>query len=539
MILLIDNYDSFVYNLYQYISEFGYEVTVVRNDKISLEEIEKINPSHIVISPGPGRPENAGIICEIIKKFYQSIPILGICLGHQAIGYAFGGNIIQASKIMHGKISKIFHGKKGIYSNMENPFNAVRYHSLVIEPKSLNIDLEITSHTEDGTIMGVRHKKYNSLQGIQFHPESILTEDGKKLLLNYLNTYENASLKKDADLKGYIKKVVENIDLTYDEAAAAMRIIMNGKATDSQIASFMTAMRFKGETVDEISGFAKVMREKATKIKVNAANLVDTCGTGGDMSNTFNISTCAAFVAAGAGIKIAKHGNRSVSSSCGSADILSGLGVNIDITPEKAGEAIEKIGIGFLFAPKLHGAMKFAMTPRKEMGIRTVFNILGPLSNPAFAQHQVLGVYDGKLTETMAKVLQKLGTTTAFVVHGLDGLDEITLTDYTRITELRNGQISTYNFNPVDYGFHLCNPEDIKGGNLNANIEIFNTVLSGAASPRLDIVVINAAFAIMAGFAEKNIALKDAIVIARDSIQSGKAKKKLQQLIDFTNSNSV
>ncbi len=491
-----------------------------------------MNPSHIIISPGPGRPENAGIICEIIKKFYASIPILGICLGHQAIGYAFGGTICQAPQIMHGKISKIFHLKKEIFSNLENPFNAVRYHSLVIAPDSLPSELEITAHTEDGTIMGVCHKKYKSLQGIQFHPESILTQDGKKLLLNYLNSYENSNIKKDNDLKTYIKKVVENINLEFDEAVLAMRIIMSGKATDSQIASFMTALRLKGETVEEISGFAQIMREKSTKISVPFKNLVDTCGTGGDLSNTFNISTCAAFIAAGAGIRIAKHGNRSVSSSCGSADILAGLGVNIDITPEKIGKSIEKIGMGFLFAPKLHGAMKYAMTPRKEMGIRTVFNILGPLANPAMAENQVLGVYDGKLTEILAQVLQKLGSKSAYIVHGYDGLDEITLTDYTKITELRNGQIKTFKFNPVDYGFHLCNPEELKGG----NIEIINSALSGKISPCSDIVIINAAFAIMSGKSDENIQLKEAIESAKDSLFTGKAKKKLQELIDFTNS---
>nr|MBP7653865.1 anthranilate phosphoribosyltransferase [Candidatus Dependentiae bacterium] len=473
-------------------------------------------------------------ICSLIKKFYSSIPILGICLGHQAIGYALGGKISGAKKIMHGKISKIFHNKTGIFSNINNPFNAVRYHSLVIDSDCLPEELEITAHTEDGTIMGVQHKKFPFLQGIQFHPESILTEEGKKLLLNFFNSFENSSSKKNGDLKEYIKKVVDDINLNQEESVNAMRIIMNGNATPSQIAAFMTALRLKGETIDEITGFARVMREKSTKIKVTSTNLVDTCGTGGDMSNTFNISTCSAFVAAGAGVKISKHGNRSVSSHCGSADILSALGVNIDLTPEQTGKCIDSVGIGFLFAPKLHGAMKYAMTPRKEMGIRTVFNILGPLCNPSFAEHQVLGVYDESLTEILANVLKNLGVKSAFVVHGCDGLDEVTLTDYSKISELKNGIVKTYKFNPVEYGFHLCAPEDLKSGSIENNVDIFKSILDGKKSPKTDIVLINAAFAILMGKEGINN-FKDAVELAKDSIFSGKAKKKLNELIEFTN----
>ncbi|HPG29737.1 MAG TPA: bifunctional anthranilate synthase component II/anthranilate phosphoribosyltransferase [bacterium] len=537
MILLIDNYDSFVYNLYQYVSEFGYDVQVFRNDKITLDEIAKLNPSHIIISPGPGRPENAGIICDLIKRFHSEIPILGICLGHQAIGYAFGGKITNAKKIMHGKSSRIFHNKTGIFSNLNNPFSAVRYHSLVIEYDSLPEELEITAHTEDGTIMGIRHKKYQFLQGIQFHPESILTEEGKKLLLNFFNSYENSSLKKNLDLKEHIKKAVDNINLNIEESVNAMRIIMSGNATPSQIAAFMTAMRLKGETIEEITGFAKVMREKASKIPVISKDLVDTCGTGGDMSRTFNISTCSAFAAAGAGVKISKHGNRSVSSHCGSADILSALGVNIDLTPEQTGKCIDEIGIGFLFAPKLHGAMKYAMTPRKEMGIRTVFNILGPLCNPSFAEHQVLGVYDKSLTETLANVLKNLGSKSAFIVHGCDGLDEITLSDYSIISELKNGVVKTFKFNPVEYGFHLCAPEDLKSASIENSVEIFKSVLDGKKSPKTDIVIINAAFAILLGLKGVNN-IKEAIELSKDSIYGFKAKKKLEALIEFTKTKS-
>jgi len=534
MIILIDNYDSFVYNLYQYLTEFGYEVKVFRNDEITIDNIISQNPSHIVISPGPGRPENAGIICELIKKCYKTIPILGVCLGHQAIGYAFGASIIQSQQIMHGKVSKIYHNKSALFVNIDNPFNAVRYHSLVIDRKTLPAELEITAHTDDGEIMGVQHKEYKSLQGIQFHPESILTEAGKKILLNFLNTFENTNLRKNLDLKQYILKVVENISLTRDEAINAMNIIMTGNATASQIAAFMTALRLKTETIEEITGFAEVMRAKATKIKTMSRNLVDTCGTGGDMSNTFNISTCAAIIAAAAGVKIAKHGNRSVSSSCGSADILTALGVKLDISPENVGKSIDEVGIGFLFAPLLHTAMKYAMTPRREMGIRTVFNILGPLSNPANAEKQLLGVYDGALTEKLANVLKNLGIKQAYIVHGADGIDEITLTATTRISELDGNNIKTFDFNPLDLGLNFCALEDIKGGSIERNVEIFRSVLAGTKSAYRDIAVLNAAFAIKLGISEIKD-LSSALKLANAVIDDKKAKKKLNDLIEFTN----
>jgi anthranilate synthase/phosphoribosyltransferase len=373
MILLIDNYDSFTFNLKQYLLELNQKVEVIRNDAITIEEIRKMNPSHIVISPGPGRPENAGISVDVIKTFSGKIPILGVCLGHQAIGYVFSGKIVNAVKLMHGKVSKIYHDNKGIFFNIPDGFEATRYHSLVIDEKTFPDTLEISAKSDDGEIMGVRHK-YDLTEGIQVHPESILTQEGRKILQNFL---EFKYMKK-ADgiiIKEAIKTVIENRDLSEDAAVSVMDEIMEGGATDAQIASFLTALRLKGETIEEISAFAKVMREKSVKIMPEAKNLVDTCGTGGDGSGSFNISTAAAFVTAGAGVKVAKHGNRSVSSKAGSADVLEALNVKIDLSPEDVARSIDEVGLGFLFAPKLHPAMKYAIGPRREIGVRTVFNI--------------------------------------------------------------------------------------------------------------------------------------------------------------------
>lgn len=328
-------------------------------------------------------------------------------------------------------------------------------------------------------------------------------------------------------IKEAISILIERIDLSEKEMSDTMREIMEGKATDAQIGAFLTALRLKGESTAEITGAAKVMREKALSIKAPAGT-VDTCGTGGDMAHTFNISTTAALVVAGAGIPVAKHGNRSVSSKSGSADILQALGVNIDLPPEKVERCLMDVGFGFLFAPLFHGAMKYALGPRKEIGIRTVFNILGPLTNPAGAKYQVLGVYSSDLTETMAKVLGNLGCIHAFVVHGEDGLDEITITGRTRVSELKGGRVENYFIEPADFGIKTGRMDDLLGGESKENAEITISILTGKKGPKRDIVLLNASAAIVASGKAKN--LKEGITVAERSIDSGAALRKLEEI---------
>lgn len=335
-------------------------------------------------------------------------------------------------------------------------------------------------------------------------------------------------------IKEAIEKAVTKTDLREAEMMAAMEEIMDGTATQAQIAALITALRMKGETVEEVTGAARIMRQKATRVNACATTIVDTCGTGGDKLNTFNISTTAAFVVAAAGIVVAKHGNRAVSSGCGSADVLEALGVNISAGQEIVEECVQQIGIGFLFAPKLHGAMKYAIGPRREIGIRTIFNMLGPLTNPAGATAQLLGVYDPKLTEMFADVLKNMGTKRAFVVHGMDGLDEVTLSRETRVAELKNGIVKTYNINPVDYFGQTYPLEAIRGGDPAVNAQITRDVLSGKNGACRDIVLINSALAVIAG--EKADNVKDGIKLAADCIDSGAAVKKLQALIEMSNS---
>jgi anthranilate phosphoribosyltransferase len=333
-------------------------------------------------------------------------------------------------------------------------------------------------------------------------------------------------------IKEAINLAVQGKDLTEEQMTDTMKEIMEGNATDAQIGAFLTALRMKGETVEEITGAAIVMREKVAAIKA-PDRTVDTCGTGGDMSGTFNISTTSSLVVAACGIPVAKHGNRSVSSSCGSADVLEALGIKIDLAPQKVEECLADTGFGFMFAPLFHPAMKYAIGPRKEMAIRTIFNILGPLTNPAGAERQVLGVFSDKLTEPMAQVLGKLGAKHAFVVHGEDGLDEITTTDKTRVTEWKNGKINTYFIAPDSLNIEMANKDDLTGGNAEENAKITIDILEGQKGAKRNIVLINAAAAIVAG--DKASDLSEAINIAAEAIDSGAARKKLDEVKEVSN----
>ncbi len=340
------------------------------------------------------------------------------------------------------------------------------------------------------------------------------------------------------DIKQAIAKVVQQEDLVEAEMIDVMNEIMGGEATPAQIGSFITALRMKGETVDEISGAVRVMREKATSIATGVDLekgdvLVDTCGTGGDGSGTFNVSTTTAFVVAGAGLPVAKHGNRSISSNCGSADVLEAAGVSLDISPEEVGKCVREIGIGFLFAPALHGAMKHAIGPRKEMGIRTIFNILGPLTNPAGANVQVLGVFAEELIEPLAQVLGKLGSKRALVVHGAGNLDELTVTGVTKVAELNNGKVSCYSVSPEDVGLERAELAQLQGGaDAAESAEQMRAVLGGESGPKRDMVLLNSGAALMA--AGLCADLKAGVAKAAEVIDSGKALEKLDQLVSLT-----
>jgi len=350
-------------------------------------------------------------------------------------------------------------------------------------------------------------------------------------------------------IKQILGKVVEGQDLTEAEMIGVMDQIMGGEATDAQIAAFITALRLKGETVAEITGAARVMRARATpisartvididreEINVDRETVLDTCGTGGSGTRSFNISTTVAFVVAACGVKVAKHGNRSISSTCGSADVLEKLGVELTVSPEKVGDCIQKLGIGFLFAPALHGAMKYAIGPRKEIGIRTIFNLLGPLTNPAGADRQVLGVYRRELVPVLARVLSELGCRRGFVVHGSDGMDEITLTGATSIAEITNDDICEYEITPEQFGLERCRLQDLQGGDARCNADIVHAVLSGDRGPKRDIVVLNSAYSLVAAGVVADVV--QGVQMAEEMIDQGAALAKLEALVEETHRDS-
>lgn len=336
------------------------------------------------------------------------------------------------------------------------------------------------------------------------------------------------------DLPGAIKAVTERRDLSAEEMKQVMRLIMTGEATPAQIGGFLIGLRMKGETVDEIAAAASVMRELASKVEVTGPHLVDTCGTGGDGANTFNISTCTAFVAAAAGAKVAKHGNRSISSKSGSADVLEAAGVNLDLTAQQVAACVNEVGVGFMFAPKHHGAMKHAIGPRKEMGVRTIFNVLGPLTNPAGAPNQVIGVFSEGWVEPLAKVLKQLGSEHVLVVHAKDGMDEISIGSSTRVAELKNGVVKLYDISPEDFGISKGDVGALAVDGAQQSLAMVKGVLNNEAGPARDIVCLNAGAAIYAaGLAASHA---DGVKKALEVIASGAAKHKLEQLVSFSNS---
>lgn len=531
-VLFIDNFDSFTYNLVDDFCKRDCEAKVYRADT-PLAELQNVatqfQPDLLVISPGPGTPSTAGVTLEAIGYFKDKLPILGVCLGHQAIAQHFGGDVGHAAQPMHGKASRVTHNNKGIFVGVDNPMQAGRYHSLCVTrmPECLEATAEF-----EGVVMALKHISL-PIYGVQFHPESILTPCGGRIIDNVLKLaaeYTAANkARQTISITEYIEPVLRKQDLSQEQARKVMDAIFEFNVAEAQIAAMLTALRVKGATAAEIAGFAQSLKSHAVKITPRSKDLVDTCGTGGGAVKTFNISTAAAIVAAGAGVKVAKHGNRGITSKCGSADVLEALGVKIDATPAVVARCIDEAGIGFMFAPMFHPAMKYVQPTRKSLGFRTLFNILGPLANPASAKAQVMGVAEEALMETIAEALMLMGSKYAMVVHS-EGLDEIGLANATKTIIVKNGSITRGIINPGDYGLTMCSIDELRGVDAATNAQTLRDIMAGKVKgPKKDIVVLNAAAAIIAGGAAT--AFEPAIAMAKDSIESGKAAACLESLV--------
>jgi anthranilate phosphoribosyltransferase len=553
MILVIDNYDSFTYNLVQLLGALGAEVEVRRNDAITADEALALGPKGIVISPGPGRPEDAGVSREVVSAASQNgVPVLGVCLGHQVIAEVFGGSVVRAPKPVHGKTDQVAHEGDSLFRGLPSPFVATRYHSLCVDEATLPAELKVLARTPDGVIMGISHEKL-PVFGVQFHPESVLTPEGTILLANFLDVAGEVPLSGEASggpavvaaaggsarasaaaaevetVQQAIARVAGAESLSEAEAQRVMGAIMDGEATDAQISALVMGMRMKGETVDEIVGFARAMREHATPVRPSTKDFVDIVGTGGDGLRTFNISTTSTFVVAGAGVAVAKHGNRAVSSSAGAADVLEALGVDISLSPEQVARCIDEVGVGFLFAMNLHASMRHAGPARREMGIRTIFNILGPLTNPAGARRQLLGVYDARLAPVLAEVAGRLGAEDVLVVNGHPGMDEVSASGTTTIARFKDGSVVVSEMVPEDVGIARGTLTDIAGGPPDENAAITRRILAGEVGPRRDVVLLNSALALVA--AGKVQTPAEGIAAAAESIDSGAALAALDALV--------
>lgn len=524
MIALIDNYDSFTFNIYQYLKEITEEdVQVFRNDKISLSELANMNPGQIIISPGPGRPEDAGISLDVVNHFAGKVPILGICLGHQTIVQALGGNIVSAARIVHGKVEEMEHDGKGIFRNMASPARFTRYHSLAAEESSLPECLEVTSSSSDGEIMAVRHKSF-VLEGVQFHPESIGSDDGRTLLKNFLK-YKREPLNKP----GLLKKLLAGQDLDEKEAENFMDELTEGSLSESFIAAILTALNAKGIKAHEVAGCARILQKKKQSVKV-PGKTIDTCGTGGDGRGTFNISSFSALITAAMGIPVAKHGNRAVSSKSGSADFYRSLKIPVDTAPDQAAEMISKTGFSFLFAPLFHGAMRHAAPVRRELGIKTIMNLVGPLSNPAEAECQLIGVYDSELCPVMARAARLLGVQRVMTVHSQDGLDEISPAAPTRIFFINQDGIETDTvFDPSSVGIKGFKTDDLNGGSADDNARMAVSILKGQGNQAcIEACCLNAgAAAFVYGRADS---IEDGYAMAKTSLEEGKVLRLVQKL---------
>ena len=496
MIVLIDNYDSFTYNIYQMMTRLLEErsagsITVVRHDEVTLEEIEAMNPERLIISPGPGTPSDAGISIKAIQHFSSKIPILGVCLGHQALAEAFGGRIVQAKNIVHGKTEPISHDGKGVFRNLPNPSVFTRYHSLAVDPSSVPPDFEVSAYSEDGEIMGLRHKTL-PLEGVQFHPESIGSEGGERLLLNFLR-WKREPLER-TDL---LKRVLAGGTLGRDEAAYFMDELTDGALDDAYVAGMLAALAARGVDEEELAGCASVLVEKCRPVSLGM-DAVDTCGTGGDGSGSFNISSMAAIVAASCGAKVAKHGNRAVSSKSGSTDFLAALGVNVNGDSDAVTASVDEHGFGYMAAPRFHLAMRHAAAPRKALGVRTLMNCLGPLANPAGASYRLIGVYDDSLLKPMARAAKMLGAKRVACVRSEDGLDEISPCTPTKIVRIdEDGTEQEDVFNPESLGIESCSIKDLAGGDGADNAQIARDLIRGNGPQAIrDAVCLNAGAAL-------------------------------------------
>lgn len=537
-ILFIDNVDSFTYNLVDQLRNSKHCVTVYRNTipaDVIIEKLSQMQNPILMLSPGPGTPSEAGCMPELLKRLKGKLPIIGICLGHQAIVESYGGSIVPAGDILHGKASLIEHDEQAMFKGLPNPIPVARYHSL----KGENIPNTLTINALCNNIVMAVRNDHDQVCGFQFHPESILTTQGVKLLEQTIEWALNPPQpesqskpeaiidKQEYNIQPIINKLYLGQTLTQDESKILFNLIIQGKIEPTVLATAVISMKVRGEKPDEIAGAAQALLENADSFDIPDYEFTDIVGTGGDGTNSINISTASAFVAAALGYKVAKHGNRGVSSKSGSSDVLSALGIKLNMPAEASRKALDELGVCFLFAQQYHSGFRHAAPVRQQLKTRTIFNVLGPLINPSRPKRILLGVYHPDLIKPIAETLKMLGYTHAYVVHG-SGMDEVAIHGETQVAEVRNGEIRYFTLTPQDFGLKQYTLKDIEGGTPEMNRDMLIAILQGHGKPAHEAAIAANVAMLMSLFGQSD--LKQNAQQAIDMMHSGKAYTLLQQL---------
>lgn len=537
-ILFIDNVDSFTYNLVDQLRNSKHCVTVYRNTipaDVIIEKLSQMQNPILMLSPGPGTPSEAGCMPELLKRLKGQLPIIGICLGHQAIVESYGGSIVPAGDILHGKASLIEHDEQAMFRGLPNPLPVARYHSL----KGENIPNTLTINALCNNIVMAVRNDHDRVYGFQFHPESILTTQGVKLLEQTIEWALNPPQpksqskpeaiidKQEYNIQPIINKLYLGQTLTQDESKILFNLIIQGKIEPTVLATAVISMKVRGERPDEIAGAAQALLENADSFDIPDYEFTDIVGTGGDGTNSINISTASAFVAAALGYKVAKHGNRGVSSKSGSSDVLSALGIKLNMPAEASRKALDELGVCFLFAQQYHSGFRHAAPVRQQLKTRTIFNVLGPLINPSRPKRILLGVYHPDLIKPIAETLKMLAYTHAYVVHG-SGMDEVAIHGETQVAEVRNGEIRYFTLMPQDFGLKQYTLKDIEGGTPEMNRDMLIAILQGHGKPAHEAAIAANVAMLMSLFGQSD--LKQNAQQAIDMMHSGKAYTLLQQL---------
>lgn len=523
MFLLIDNYDSFTYNLVQAFYELGREPAVLKNDDPAILELAESGRLEMVcLSPGPGHPSAAGLCPEFLKRLDPRVPVLGVCLGHQLLGLHAGAAVEVGPCIMHGKQSDIVHDGTGLFSGLPNPMRVGRYHSLVVraEDADANPLLTVTARGPEGEVMALRYTD-RPWVGVQFHPESVLTPDGLRLLGNFpeMTAGDGAT-----DIASILDRLARKEDLSAVMASTAFSALMDGRLTAAQAGALLMGLRMKGESALELAHATRAALARSIRVDGIPGDCIDVVGTGGDGRHSFNCSTVSSLTLAGMGYKVAKHGNRAVSSSCGSADALEALGVSLDTDPASVAEMVEKRNFAFLFAPCFHPAFKNIGPLRKELGIRTLFNLLGPMINPARPSHLLMGVARPELVPLAAETLAQSPLRRAAVVCGAGGYDEVSPLGPAEALLLSDGKISPLPLDPADYGIQPCREEDLVVRDKDEAVAVVRELLEGRGKrAMLDMVTLNVALGIF--LLEEGMDMALCVARAREAVMAGAGRR--------------